>query len=133
MPQMSRLPSHSENPGEGQMAPRRLFNTCLLRPEDIKPSRGDWEVVGVSERKVKLRCPVTQREVEWAGFCCFVEEQEGEWPDDSGAVGPLECHWMLIVPPVIIALISLLVGLLANSTLSPLAWVRFIVGAGYGL
>jgi len=29
------------------MAARRLFNTCLLRPEDIRPSRGDLEVVGV--------------------------------------------------------------------------------------
>jgi hypothetical protein len=45
------------------------------------PRRGDWEVVGVSERKVKLRCPITQREVEWDRFCYLVEKQSGvEWP-----------------------------------------------------
>jgi hypothetical protein len=45
------------------------------------PRRGDWEVVGVSERRVKLRCPVTQREVEWDRFCYHVEELSGiEWP-----------------------------------------------------
>ncbi len=50
---------------------------------DGGPRGGDWEVVGVSEQKVKLRCPVTQREIEWAGFCFFVEEQEGEWPQEE--------------------------------------------------
>ena len=42
---------------------------------------GDWEVIGVSERKVKLRCPVSFREFEWDRFCYFVEEQvDREWP-----------------------------------------------------
>jgi hypothetical protein len=45
------------------------------------PRQGDWEVIGVSERKVKLRCPVTQREVEWDRFCYHVEKRQGvEWP-----------------------------------------------------
>ncbi len=45
------------------------------------PRRGDWEVIGVTERKLKLRCPVTAREVEWDRFCYFVEEvAEGQWP-----------------------------------------------------
>ncbi len=66
-------------------------------------------------------------------YGAWFKEQEAEWPDDSGMTGPLECHWMLVVPPIITAVISLLVGLLANSNLSPLAWVRFIVSAGYGL
>jgi len=45
------------------------------------PRRGDWEVIGLSERKVKLRCPVSQREVEWDRFCYFTEElEEVEWP-----------------------------------------------------
>ena len=45
------------------------------------PRRGDWEVIALSERKVKLRCPVTQREVEWDRFCYFVEQATGvEWP-----------------------------------------------------
>ena len=45
------------------------------------PRAGDWEVIGVSVRKVKLRCPVSRREFEWNRFCYFVEEQRGrEWP-----------------------------------------------------
>lgn len=44
------------------------------------PRSGDWEVVGVTERKVKLRCPVSGREFEWNRFCYFVEEKEQEWP-----------------------------------------------------
>ncbi len=45
------------------------------------PRRGDWEVVEVSERKIKLRCPVTFREVEWNRFCYFVKKRENEvWP-----------------------------------------------------
>ena len=45
------------------------------------PRQGDWEVMGISERKIKLRCPVTQREVEWDRFCYYVERAGGiEWP-----------------------------------------------------
>ena len=45
------------------------------------PRRGDWLVVGISERKVKLRCPVSGREVEWDRFCYLYEEQpDREWP-----------------------------------------------------
>jgi hypothetical protein len=42
---------------------------------------GDWAVVGVSETKVKLRCPISGREFEWARFCYRVQERQGEiWP-----------------------------------------------------
>ena len=45
------------------------------------PRRGDWEVIGISEHKVKLRCPVSFREFEWSHFCYFVEERKGAiWP-----------------------------------------------------
>ena len=45
------------------------------------PRRGDWEVVGVGERKVKLRCPISQREFEWDHFCYYVKERNGfDWP-----------------------------------------------------
>ena len=45
------------------------------------PRRGDWEVIGVSDKKVKLRCPVSFREFEWNRFCYFSEEKSGvEWP-----------------------------------------------------
>ena len=45
------------------------------------PRRGDWLVIGLSERKMQLRCPVSGREVEWERFCYLVEErQQEEWP-----------------------------------------------------
>ncbi len=66
----------------------------LFRPFDFEvgqeihieggPRGGDWEVIGVTEGKVKLRCPVSQREVEWARFCYFVDERKGvEWPRED--------------------------------------------------
>ncbi len=43
--------------------------------------KGDWEVTGVSDHKVKLRCPVSRREFEWNRFCYFTEEHAKEqWP-----------------------------------------------------
>ncbi len=45
------------------------------------PRRGDWEVVGLSERKVRLRCPISKREFEWNRFCYFTEEaSDSPWP-----------------------------------------------------
>jgi hypothetical protein len=45
------------------------------------PRKGDWEVIGVSERKVKLRCPISAREFEWNRFCYFAKSRRGEpWP-----------------------------------------------------
>ena len=43
--------------------------------------RGDWLVIGVEEKKLRLRCPVSGREVEWERFCYFAEERpQEEWP-----------------------------------------------------
>ncbi len=48
---------------------------------DGGPRSGDWEVVAVTEHKVKLRCPVSHREFNWNRFCYFSEEREGvQWP-----------------------------------------------------
>lgn len=45
------------------------------------PRKGDWEVIGVNDKKVKLRCPISLREFEWSRFCYFTEERSGvEWP-----------------------------------------------------
>ena len=45
------------------------------------PRKGDWEVIGVTDRKVKLRCPISKREFEWNRFCYFTEERNNEvWP-----------------------------------------------------
>ncbi|MDH3347875.1 MAG: hypothetical protein OEM02_07225 [Desulfobulbaceae bacterium] len=43
--------------------------------------RGDWEVVEISDDKVRLRCPVSNREFNWDRFCYEVREEEGVvWP-----------------------------------------------------
>jgi hypothetical protein len=45
------------------------------------PRHGDWEVVGVGQHKVKLRCPISRREFEWGRVCYFAEEEiGGPWP-----------------------------------------------------
>ncbi len=51
---------------------------------DGGPRNGDWEVIGVTKRKVKLRCPVSLREFEWNRFCYFTEDREEEqWPKED--------------------------------------------------
>ncbi len=39
------------------------------------PRRGDWEVVSTTDRKVKLRCPISLKEFDWDRFCYFVEDR----------------------------------------------------------
>jgi hypothetical protein len=51
------------------------------------PRSGDWEVKGIADRKVRLRCPISGREVEWDRFCYFVEERDLlEWPNHESKV-----------------------------------------------
>ena len=45
------------------------------------PRMGDWEVIGIDEKKVKLQCPVSGYVAEWDRFCYLVEEREATWPD----------------------------------------------------
>ncbi|MEE9529831.1 MAG: hypothetical protein V3W52_02475 [Syntrophobacteria bacterium] len=48
------------------------------------PRKGDWEVIGVSDRKVELRCPVSLQEFEWNRFCYFMEDREiDQWPQED--------------------------------------------------
>jgi hypothetical protein len=45
---------------------------------------GDWEIIGISDRKVKLRCPISSKEFEWNRFCYFTEERNGKaWPHED--------------------------------------------------
>ena len=45
------------------------------------PRYGDWEVVGVDDQKITLRCPISKREVKWHRFCYVVEEStDSPWP-----------------------------------------------------
>ncbi len=45
-----------------------------------EPRKGDWEVIGVDEKHVKLRCPVSGFIAQWDRFCYFVEEKNAAWP-----------------------------------------------------
>ncbi len=47
------------------------------------PRKGDWEVVGLTERKVKLKCPISFKEFEWNRFCYFVEDRQDRWPRED--------------------------------------------------
>jgi hypothetical protein len=45
------------------------------------PGGGDWEIIEVGDRKIKLKCPVSHKELERERFFYFVEEREQEpWP-----------------------------------------------------
>lgn len=47
------------------------------------------------------------------------------WPENQRA-GRLETDWMLLVPPLLTALLTIAAGLLAGTILSPLDWARLI-------
>ncbi len=45
------------------------------------PKKGDWEVIGATEKKVRLKCPISKKEFEWDIFCFHTEDQEDvTWP-----------------------------------------------------
>ena len=57
----------------------------------------------------------------------------GEWPKEQHWPNQRwETHWMLLLPPLFTALLSVLAGLLAGSLLSPLGWSQFIVNQEFG-
>jgi hypothetical protein len=48
---------------------------------DGGPRSGDWEVIGLSEHTVTLRCPISGREFKWDRFCYLVDDAGlSEWP-----------------------------------------------------
>ena len=48
------------------------------------PRNGDWEVIGVTDKKVRLRCPISLKEFEWDHFCYFSEQFiEITWPKED--------------------------------------------------
>lgn len=49
------------------------------------------------------------------------------WQHDNFKSHRFETHWMLLLPPVATALISVLFGIFAGTILSPLGWSEFIV------
>ena len=81
---MSEVTSGSpENPGTEKI--------LVLRPYPIRvgqkiyietgPRHGDWEIIEVGERKLKLRCPISHREIECDRFYEVVTEAADiPWP-----------------------------------------------------
>lgn len=60
--------------------PYRFTVGQKIRIEDGR-RRGDWEIAGVGENKITLRCPISKKEFEWNTFCYFVEkEKNSQWP-----------------------------------------------------
>jgi len=47
------------------------------------PRKGDWEVTGISARKVTLKCPISHREFEWDRFCYHVADRNQRWPGED--------------------------------------------------
>ena len=45
------------------------------------PWGGDWEIIEVGERKLRLKCPVSHKEIEKDRFFYYMEERDQEpWP-----------------------------------------------------
>ncbi len=48
---------------------------------DGSKRKGDWEVTDIGERKITLRCPISNKEFTWDMFCYFAEEKDDiPWP-----------------------------------------------------
>lgn len=60
----------------------------------------------------------------------WFREPDGEWVQ-TATPHRLEIHWMLLLPPVLTALLSVLAGLLADAPFSPLEWARRIAQKEY--
>lgn len=54
----------------------------------------------------------------------------GKWPAER-FFGRMETAWALLLPPVVTALLVLVMGLLASAPFSPLQWARFITTQEY--
>ncbi len=64
----------------------------------------------------------------------FCSRAPDGWPEDQFRPGQrLEAHWMLLVPALFTAALSLLAGVLAGSYFSPLGWSEFAVSREFGL
>lgn len=60
----------------------------------------------------------------------FLEPEKSSWPPPR--LGRREGGWLLLGPTLATALLSLLAGVLASSSWSPLGWVQIIVEVEYG-
>jgi formate hydrogenlyase subunit 3/multisubunit Na+/H+ antiporter MnhD subunit len=66
-------------------------------------------------------------------YCAWFKPQKDEWPDEHHSGGQLETFWMLLLPPVVTGLLSILLGLFASLDFGLLYWVNLIVRREYEL
>jgi hypothetical protein len=63
----------------------------ILRPYPVRvgqkiyieagPRHGDWQIIEVGDRKLRLRCPISHKEIECDRFCYVITESaEIPWP-----------------------------------------------------
>lgn len=64
-------------------------------------------------------------------YAAWFREPRGPWREPMPR-RRLETKWLLLAPTLVAALCVVLVGLAANSPLSPLAWVRLIAAREFG-
>jgi hypothetical protein len=85
---MAKAPTDSPARGPG---PAGEDTVLILRPYPVRvgqkitieagPRRGDWEIIGVGDRKLRLRCPISGKELDCDWFCYVVTEAAGiPWP-----------------------------------------------------
>ncbi len=80
----------SRDSGEQPSGPGGKEKVLILRPYPVRvgqkiyieagPRHGDWQIIEVGDRKIRLRCPISYKEIECDRFCYVVTEAEGTWP-----------------------------------------------------
>ena len=63
-------------------------------------------------------------------YAAWFKPPADSWPDER-SFGRMETSWALLAPPVVTALLTIAVGLLASAPFSPLQWARFITTLEY--
>jgi multicomponent Na+:H+ antiporter subunit D len=66
-------------------------------------------------------------------YRAWFKPQKGDWPAEHDFGGRFETFWMLLLPPVVTGIFSILLGLFANLPVGLLYWVELIVLREYGL
>ena len=65
-------------------------------------------------------------------YIAWFRDPPESWPHEH-THGSIETAWPLLLPPLVTAFLALLVGVLAGTDISPLAWAKFIATREYGL
>ena len=63
-------------------------------------------------------------------YAAWFKQPSGTWPAER-SFGRAETAWTLLAPPVVTALLTVIIGLLASAPFSPLQWARFITALEY--